>query len=197
MRTFALLLLALSAAPALAQGLIIVDASYGADGRYCDAGYALAERCEGRFACRVDAGNHLCGDPRRGRVKALEIRYACPGEHRDRLLRLNEGESIELRCAGRGRSARDEVLYGRGGRHDGGIYIEAATYVAGRKYCDATSAVASACDGTGRCAVEVGNRLCGDPFEGKRKQLEVRWSCGGHSRRAVFAENQLARLDCR
>ncbi|NKB45017.1 MAG: hypothetical protein GKS03_12140 [Alphaproteobacteria bacterium] len=58
--------------------LTILGATYrSVDGRACDA-YSYAHRkCDGNQSCTVKASNNICGDPDRGRLKILEVTYAC------------------------------------------------------------------------------------------------------------------------
>ncbi|MEQ8734873.1 MAG: hypothetical protein RIC29_08105 [Rhodospirillaceae bacterium] len=58
--------------------LTILGATYRSiDGRACNA-YSYAHRkCDGNQSCTVKASNSICGDPDRGRLKVLEVSYAC------------------------------------------------------------------------------------------------------------------------
>ena len=58
--------------------LTILGATYRSiDGRSCNA-YSYAHRkCDGNQSCTVSASNSICGDPDRGRLKVLEVSYAC------------------------------------------------------------------------------------------------------------------------
>ena len=61
-----------------APRLTILGATYRSiDGRACNA-YSYAHRkCDGTQSCTVKASNSICGDPDRGRLKVLEVSYAC------------------------------------------------------------------------------------------------------------------------
>lgn len=169
-------------------GVTILEAIYGSGGRYCDATAAIAHQCQGTQACSVRAGNELCGDPRRGREKRLSIHYACADGERH--VEVRERDTVALRCNGR-------VHRGDRGHHRSRIRIDAADYGIGRRYCDAAPALSVACNGAASCNVSVGNELCGDPFRGKRKWLELGYYCGRDYRTASFAERDVARLSCR
>ena len=75
--------------------VFIAEATYGIDGRYCDATEALQRSCDGHGRCQVKAGNQLCGDPAKGDRKQLEVDYVCNGSYdsesawEDRLLVLS------------------------------------------------------------------------------------------------------------
>ena len=77
--------------------LTILGATYRSiDGRACDAFSFVHRRCDGERSCSVRANNNICGDPDRGRLKVLEVVYACG----DRQLRANvpERSRSKLRC---------------------------------------------------------------------------------------------------
>ncbi len=57
--------------------IIIERAKYGADGQKCDATSVIRRRCEGKKKCTIKASNRLCGDPNKGSVKHLRIKYSC------------------------------------------------------------------------------------------------------------------------
>ena len=77
--------------------LTILGATYRSiDGRACDAFSFVHRRCDGEQSCSVRSNNNICGDPDRGRLKVLEVVYACG----DRQLRANvpERSRSKLRC---------------------------------------------------------------------------------------------------
>jgi hypothetical protein len=56
----------------------ILWADYGRDGRRCDAGPAVSERCGGKTACDIEVRpNALCGDPFPGKPKLLSVYWRC------------------------------------------------------------------------------------------------------------------------
>ncbi len=58
--------------------LTILGATYRSiDGRSCDAFSRVHRKCDGTSSCSIRATNNICGDPDRGRLKVLEIAYAC------------------------------------------------------------------------------------------------------------------------
>lgn len=66
-----------------------------------------------------------------------------------------------------------------------------------QRTCDATAAVAAACDGKRSCDVAASNGLCGDPDYGTRKTLEVEYQCGPALARSASApELSEAHLGC-
>lgn len=77
--------------------LTILGASYRSiDGRACDAFAHVHKKCDGDDSCKVKASNKICGDPDRGRLKVLEVTYACG--KRQFQSRTPERSSSRLRC---------------------------------------------------------------------------------------------------
>jgi len=197
----AVALVLMLASPALAQ-LRIQDARWGLVGRdggvgraSCDARPQLVRACEGRDTCQLKADNRaLCGDPAQGRVKALEVSYACNGDART--VRFDEASMVVLRCEDR-RPPPPE-------RGEESIRVRSAVWGAigpsGRieeDGCNATREVARACNGEGACELRVDNQsLCGDPAREREKTLEVIYSCGGETGSLSFPENARAALRC-
>ncbi|MDJ0656721.1 MAG: hypothetical protein QNJ40_21350 [Xanthomonadales bacterium] len=165
-------------------GIQIITADYGSDRRACDATYAL-DHCQGRGYCEIRATNALCGDPDRGTRKDLYLRYSCGGYGAESV-QIREGQALTISCAGRDRP----------GRHRG-IEILRADYGAGNRYCDAGFAFAERCNGQFNCRVPVDNYLCGDPYRGKRKHVEVEYRCNGRVYRERAREETAAFLECR
>lgn len=195
------LMLASLANPALAQ-LHVNHARWGVagangrmDGPSCDARAQLARVCEGKEACQLPASNRsLCGDPAQGRVKKLEVSYACDGE--DQIEVFAESSTVSLRCDHSGRDDRPRRreamrvqsaiwgVMGASGRVDG-------------PRCDASRELARACNGERACEIPVDNRaLCGDPAPEREKTLEISYSCGGDSQTLSFPEASTADLRC-
>jgi hypothetical protein len=66
-----------------------------------------------------------------------------------------------------------------------------------QRTCDATAAVADACDGKKSCDVRAGNSLCGDPNIGTPKTLDVEYQCGPAVAKSLTASEQRdAHLSC-
>lgn len=77
--------------------LTILGATYRSiDGRACDAFSYVHRRCDGVESCSVKASNKICGDPDRGRLKVLEVAYACDGQRRR--ANVPEKSRSKLRC---------------------------------------------------------------------------------------------------
>ena len=79
-----------------ARGIEILRADYGAGRRFCDAGYAFAQQCNGLGECRVYVSNDLCGDPHRGKRKFVDVEYRCGG--RVFVEQAREGNTAFLGC---------------------------------------------------------------------------------------------------
>lgn len=66
-----------------------------------------------------------------------------------------------------------------------------------KRTCDATAAVARACDGKRTCDVLASNTLCGDPDYGTPKSLDVEYQCGPAVARSLTVFEQTdAHLSC-
>jgi hypothetical protein len=77
--------------------LTILGATYRSiDGRACDAFSRVHRECDGTSSCSVRASNNICGDPDRGRLKVLEIAYACG--NRQLSARAPEKSRARLSC---------------------------------------------------------------------------------------------------
>lgn len=77
--------------------LTILGATYrSVDGRACSAFSHVHKRCDGERSCSVKASNSICGDPDRGRLKILEVAYACGNQ--ERRARVPEKSRSQLRC---------------------------------------------------------------------------------------------------
>ena len=188
--------------PAFAQVQIkharwgVADARGRVTGPSCNARQQAMQACEGKESCELPATNTtLGGEPARGRVKTLELSYACGGEP---LVTLNVAEfaSASLNCA---RARRDDVAKARDG-----MRVQSAVWgllgPSGRveePRCNATRELARACNGEQACDVPVKNAaLCGDPVVGREKTLEVTYACGRDSQTFSYPESSLAALRC-
>lgn len=194
--------LALGALPALAQVQIqqarwgVADARGRVTGPSCNARQQAMQACEGRDRCELPATNQtLCGDPARGRVKTLELSYACAGEPAVSVS-VAESASASLNCE---RARREDHT-----RRRDGMRIQSAVWgllgPGGRveaPRCDATRELARACNGEQACDVPAKNSaLCGDPIVGREKTLEVTYACGRDAQTFSFHEASLAALRC-
>ena len=192
-----LLLASLFTAPVLAggRGLDIIEAWYGVGDRVCDASWALQSQC-GREGCEVYASNDLCGDPKRGREKALYVTYACGDRTRTKTI---PEYAVGVLSCGRSRSYspyRPAFERSPRRRHRGGLDILSATYGSRHRACDATGSALEFCGGGPECSVPVDNYLCGDPHKGVRKSLFVEFTCGGRVRQASAGEGGELYLSC-
>jgi hypothetical protein len=78
----------------------------------------------------------------------------------------------------------------------GGLRILEAWYGRGRRVCDASHSMRSACEGRGECTVKAGNELCGDPLPGVVKGLTVTYDCYGRTHRADEREPGYLGIRC-
>lgn len=171
--------LLLCATSVVAQdGLIIpTQAAYGSDSRLCDATAAVNEQCGGKPSCTIAASNGLCGDPDYGVVKKLKVIYRCSRDGEDIVAEATEHASpVTLSCSG--------------------LRIQAVAYGAEGRFCNATPAFVSACNGQSSCSVPASNSLCGDPNYGVVKAAQITYQCGAEQHFATVAERDTANLDC-
>ena len=59
------------------QGIQVINALYGKNGRTCDAMDFVSDLCDAEDSCSITARNSICGDPYVGVAKDLVINYAC------------------------------------------------------------------------------------------------------------------------
>ena len=171
------LLLCSTAAIAQDGGIIVTQAAYGSDSRLCDATAAVNEQCGGEAACDIAASNALCGDPDYGVVKKLKVLYRCSRDGEDMIAEATEHASaVTLSCSG--------------------IRIQAVAYGAEGRFCDATPAFVSACNGQPSCRVSASNSLCGDPNYGVVKAAQITYQCGGVQHFTTVDERDTVSLDC-
>lgn len=78
------------------DGLRILSAWYGIDGRACNAEAAVERICGRRSSCTIPVTNRLCGDPAPQVVKVLTVHFQCRG--RERSITRWEGRHMGLRC---------------------------------------------------------------------------------------------------
>jgi hypothetical protein len=70
----------LVASPALAQGIAVHSAIYGANcGSPSNVSGHVAQQCEGRSICRYRIDHHVIGDPAVGCGKDFRVRWSCGG----------------------------------------------------------------------------------------------------------------------
>ena len=78
----------------------------------------------------------------------------------------------------------------------GPIRIISAVYTGGSGSCDAHRWLGPKVNGKRSASVEVSNSMCGDPAYGKRKSLEVAYTCGTMVKEASAYEHRTLYLDC-
>ncbi|KAE8292666.1 L-rhamnose-binding lectin CSL3 [Larimichthys crocea] len=116
----------------------------------------VAESCNGRSSCAVEASNTIFGDPCGGTYKYLEVVYTCQ----------SNGQVITVISANYGRRDRTTCSSGR------------PSHQVQKVDCSRpTNYVAESCNGRSSCAVEASNTIFGDPCYGTYKYLEVVYTC--------------------
>lgn len=63
---------------------------------FCDAGPALAEKCDGNDRCKIIVGSNICGDPYPGKGKYLYVEYSCGS--RLKRSKMSQTEIMRLKC---------------------------------------------------------------------------------------------------
>lgn len=84
----------------------------------------------------------------------------------------------------------------RGDRGRDSLRILSAWYGVEGRACEATRAVARACNGRQDCTVQATNRLCGDPVPQVEKVLTVTYRCDGRTRTTTRWEGRYVGLTC-
>ena len=175
----------------------ILDAVYGQDERLCNARDKVANRCNDRQACRIDADNHLCGNPYGNVRKDFFVAYDC-GDGR-RTLTVSEGEQANIYCL---QEDRHEDGYGQPSQpprnwRRSRIYMARALYGVDSSSCEATQHFAESCNEQNSCRVKIDNSLCGDPARGRQKAAEITYWCNGELQQLQVREKGTATLNCR
>lgn len=76
------------------------------------------------------------------------------------------------------------------------LRILSAWYGVESRACEATRAVARACNGRRDCTIQATNRLCGDPVPQVVKVLTVTYRCDGRIRSITRGEGRYLGLTC-
>uniref|UniRef100_A0A8C6SG30 SUEL-type lectin domain-containing protein n=1 Tax=Neogobius melanostomus TaxID=47308 RepID=A0A8C6SG30_9GOBI len=137
----------------------------------------VAEMCDGKSHCSVEASNSVFGDPCFGTYKYLQVSYcckpipivrtgACEGHTAD--LSCDSGKVIRIHRADYGRSDRTICSQGRPSQQVQNVNCAAST---------ANDHVAQMCNGKSLCSVSASNSVFGDPCGGTYKYLLVSYSC--------------------
>lgn len=164
------------------------EASYGADqgGPKGNATTALQAACDGRAGtCTYAVDFGVLGDPAPGKVKAFTATYDCtPAAVRrsatDGWLPAEaSGTTTTLSCAGTLSLRVIQASYG----------IGASTAATSG---NATSTMATACNGRSRCTFAVDVGQLGDPAPGKPKDFQYTYACEAPSTPSGATESKLA-----
>ena len=78
----------------------------------------------------------------------------------------------------------------------GPIRVTGAFYGSDQRNCQAGREVARLANGKRSYSFKVTNEICGDPHPGKRKTLEVTYTCGQLLKSASAREHQTIYFDC-
>ena len=78
----------------------------------------------------------------------------------------------------------------------GPIQVTGAFYGSDQRNCQAGRQVARLANGKRSYSFKVTNEVCGDPDPGKRKTLEVTYTCGQLQKTASAREHQTIYFDC-
>jgi hypothetical protein len=84
------------AGPRALPPISIERATYGAEGRFCDARDAVQQRAGGRSKVDIPVDDSLCGDPAPGRNKVVRVSYRCGDSLRQ--TSSPQGGTLHLGC---------------------------------------------------------------------------------------------------
>uniref|UniRef100_A0A3P9DNZ7 SUEL-type lectin domain-containing protein n=1 Tax=Maylandia zebra TaxID=106582 RepID=A0A3P9DNZ7_9CICH len=131
----------------------------------------VADSCNGKRSCIIEASNSVFGDPCPGTYKYLEVAYDCPFhsitcEHSYANLHCDEGHVIVVLSAEYGRDDSTTCSYKR-----------PPAQLSNTQCSIPTSKVAESCNGRNSCSIKVRNSMFGDPCPGTYKYLEVVYTC--------------------
>ncbi|KAM9705286.1 uncharacterized protein ACNS7B_001599 [Menidia menidia] len=163
----------------------------------------VAERCNGKSSCSVNARNSVFGDPCRGTYKYLEVDYTCqipkgqPGNVRSVAC---EGSVAQLKCAQGQVISVQRAVYGRRDRTTC-TTGRRASQIRNVRCSKPSNKVAERCNGKSSCSVNARNSVFGDPCRGTYKYLEVDYNCQipkgqPGNVRSVACEGSVAQLKC-
>ncbi|XP_031584930.2 rhamnose-binding lectin-like [Oreochromis aureus] len=147
----------------------------------------VADSCNGKSSCTIEASNSVFGDPCPGTYKYLDVVYdcelhtvACEGSQAN--LHCDDGHVIAVHWANYGRRDTSTCSYQR-----------PECEVQNAQCANPTSKVADSCNGKSSCTIEASNTEFGDPCPGTYKYLEVAYDCPFHS---ITCEHSYANLHC-
>uniref|UniRef100_A0A3B4FE18 SUEL-type lectin domain-containing protein n=1 Tax=Pundamilia nyererei TaxID=303518 RepID=A0A3B4FE18_9CICH len=130
----------------------------------------VADSCNGKRSCIIEASNSVFGDPCPGTYKYLEVAYDCPCKCLEKNKTLNcssdEGHVIVVLSAEYGRDDSTTCSYKR-----------PPAQLSNTQCSIPTSKVAESCNGRNSCSIKVRNSMFGDPCPGTYKYLEVVYTC--------------------
>lgn len=153
-------------------GIEVVSATWGENCK-APAGNSTAfvkAVCEGADACSYFVHRAFIPDPAIGCAKAFTVEWKCAGQaepSRATLSEEAEGKTVELACRLPAvENARVKVLSATYGENCGG------------ERGNATSGLASTCDGRENCLFEINPGRLGDPVVGCVKTFLAEYTCG-------------------
>ncbi|KAK3514948.1 hypothetical protein QTP86_020887, partial [Hemibagrus guttatus] len=132
----------------------------------------VAQRCNGKNTCTVDASYTIFTDPCYGTAKYLTVSYMC-----HRKIVTCEGNTAQLTCGAR-RISVISANYGRDNSTTCSSGRPASELSNTNCYTpDALNKVAASCEGQSSCSVPATNAVFSDPCYGTYKYLTVVYSC--------------------
>uniref|UniRef100_A0A3Q2WPK5 SUEL-type lectin domain-containing protein n=1 Tax=Haplochromis burtoni TaxID=8153 RepID=A0A3Q2WPK5_HAPBU len=131
----------------------------------------VADSCNGKRSCIIEASNSVFGDPCPGTYKYLEVAYDCPCKFHSitcehSYANLHCGHVIVVLSAEYGRDDSTTCSYKR-----------PPAQLSNTQCSIPTSKVAESCNGRNSCSIKVRNSMFGDPCPGTYKYLEVVYTC--------------------
>uniref|UniRef100_A0A669E3G9 SUEL-type lectin domain-containing protein n=1 Tax=Oreochromis niloticus TaxID=8128 RepID=A0A669E3G9_ORENI len=128
----------------------------------------VADSCNGKSSCTIEASNTEFGDPCPGTYKYLEVAYDCPCDI------TCEHSYANLHCG-----HVIVVLSAEYGRNDSTMcsYKRPPAQPKNTQCSISTSKVAESCNSRNSCSIKVRNSVFGDPCPGTYKYLDVVYDC--------------------
>jgi len=169
--------------------IYVISASYGrsSSGSHlcggggnnnCHAGSSMRvveNECEGQQRCTVHVTNSAFGDPCVGTHKYLEVKYICLRNYnRGILKRICERSSGYIDCP---YGTSIDILSANYGRTTGRHICPDPAKDTNCRASGSLSTVRGKCQGRNYCYLEATNSVFGDPCQGTKKYLEVRYKC--------------------
>uniref|UniRef100_A0A3Q0RJF1 SUEL-type lectin domain-containing protein n=1 Tax=Amphilophus citrinellus TaxID=61819 RepID=A0A3Q0RJF1_AMPCI len=126
----------------------------------------VADSCNGKSSCAIEASCSVFGDPCVGTYKYLEVAYDCQCKCLTLSSSSENGQVITIHWAYFGRRDTTTCSYQRPDTEIQNVHC-----------LNPTPKVSDSCNGKSSCAIEASCSVFGDPCPGTYKYLEVAYDC--------------------